>query len=57
MFSLAGIRKARADFNKGILSEAEYRGAVEDYIKYAIQIQEELDIDVLVHGEPERTDM
>ena len=30
---------------------------IDQQIAYAIGIQEALDIDVLVHGEPERTDM
>ena len=30
---------------------------VNDYMKYAVEEQERIGIDVLVHGEPERTDM
>lgn len=51
------IRKARADWNKGALSDADYKKAMQDEIAYAVKVQEDLDIDVLVHGEAERTDM
>lgn len=53
----AEIRAARAAWNKGDLSDADYEQAMQQAIRYAIQVQEALDIDVLVHGEAERTDM
>lgn len=53
----AEIRAARAAWNKGILSDTDYEAAMQAEIKHAIQVQEELGIDVLVHGEAERTDM
>lgn len=53
----AEIRQARAKWNKGELSNADYETAMKKEIAYAIEQQEALDIDVLVHGEAERTDM
>lgn len=51
------IRKARRDFKAGNLSEAAYRAAMQQEIAYCTRQQEQLDIDVLVHGEAERNDM
>lgn len=51
------IRKARAAFRKGELSELEYKQRMAGEIGYAIGVQDALGMDVLVHGEPERTDM
>jgi methionine synthase II (cobalamin-independent) len=42
---------------KGDLSNSDYETAMKAEIKHAIDVQEELGIDVLVHGEAERTDM
>ena len=53
----AEIRAARAAWNKGDLSNSDYETAMKAEIKHAIDVQEELGIDVLVHGEAERTDM
>jgi 5-methyltetrahydropteroyltriglutamate--homocysteine methyltransferase len=53
----AEIRAARAAWNKGDLSNTDYETAMKAEIKYAIDVQEELGIDVFVHGEAERTDM
>lgn len=51
------IRRARARLLKGELTEAEYRGLMREEIERVIRLQEELGLDVLVHGEPERNDM
>lgn len=51
------IRRARADFKKGQLSEQAYNQAMQDEIAQAIKIQEQIGLDVLVHGEAERNDM
>ncbi|HEY2643391.1 MAG TPA: 5-methyltetrahydropteroyltriglutamate--homocysteine S-methyltransferase [Galbitalea sp.] len=51
------IRRERARFLKGEISEGEYVGAMEDEIKRVVELQEEIGLDVLVHGEPERNDM
>jgi 5-methyltetrahydropteroyltriglutamate--homocysteine methyltransferase len=51
------IRSARARFKKGEISEAEYTVAMQREIQYAVEKQETLGLDVLVHGEAERNDM
>jgi len=51
------IRKARADFKKGRLDAASYEEAMKAEIRTVVDFQHEIDIDVLVHGEPERNDM
>jgi methionine synthase II (cobalamin-independent) len=35
------------------ISEEEYIKAIKEEIRKVVELQEELDIDVLVHGEPE----
>ena len=51
------IRNARAAFKKGELDGAAYHEAMKKEIEYVVRYQEDADIDVLVHGEPERNDM
>ncbi|WP_457634817.1 5-methyltetrahydropteroyltriglutamate--homocysteine S-methyltransferase [Persephonella sp.] len=51
------LRKIRADYRKGNISQEEYENFIKDQIRYAVKIQEELELDVFVHGEFERTDM
>lgn len=51
------IRQARAAYKKGELSLEAYEAAMKQEIAHVVTIQEELDIDVLVHGEAERNDM
>ena len=51
------IRKARADHREGTLTDAEYQDALKAEIKSVIDLQEEIGLDVLVHGEAERNDM
>ena len=53
----AEIRKARSDFKAGKISEAQYIEEMQKDIRYCVEIQEQLDIDVFVHGEAERNDM
>lgn len=53
----SAIRLARQSFKQGKLSEAEYTEAMHSEIRHAVQIQENLGLDVLVHGEAERNDM
>ena len=53
----AEIRSARARFKKGELSEAEYTATMQREIRRAVEKQEALGLDVLVHGEAERNDM
>ena len=51
------VRKARAARRRGELDEAGYQARMRDEIAEVIRIQDELELDVLVHGEPERNDM
>ncbi|GAA5977282.1 hypothetical protein JCM10908_004922 [Rhodotorula pacifica] len=51
------IRLARSKNTKGELSTEEYEKFLENEIKSAVDFQEDIDIDILVHGEPERNDM
>lgn len=51
------IRKKRADFIAGRISKDEYNEFIKSHIRAIIKLQEEIGIDVLVHGEFERTDM
>ncbi|ORW47330.1 5-methyltetrahydropteroyltriglutamate--homocysteine methyltransferase [Mycobacterium paraense] len=53
----SAIRKARAAFRAGEIDEAEYVAKMRKEIADAIELQEQLGLDVLVHGEPERNDM
>jgi len=53
----SAIRKARAALRSGEIDQAEYERRMKAEIADVIKLQEELDIDVLVHGEPERNDM
>ncbi len=51
------IRVQRNKFTKGEITPEEYEKFIEKEIDYAVQVQDELDLDVYVHGEPERNDM
>jgi 5-methyltetrahydropteroyltriglutamate--homocysteine methyltransferase len=51
------VREARAAFRKGALDQAGYDAFIEAETEKAVHIQEELGLDVLVHGEFERNDM
>jgi len=51
------VRAARAKFRKGELTREQYDTFLEEETVRCIRIQEDLDIDVLVHGEFERNDM
>jgi len=51
------VRKMRSSYVKGKISEQEYKDFIRKQIEYAIKLQEEIGLDVLVHGEFERTDM
>ena len=51
------IRKARAANARGELSDADYEARMRDEIASVITLQEELGLDMLVHGEAERNDM
>ncbi|TYJ00887.1 hypothetical protein E1A91_A13G115900v1 [Gossypium mustelinum] len=51
------LRRVRREFKANKISEDDYVKAIKEEIKKVVNLQEELDIDVLVHGEPERNDM
>lgn len=51
------VRQLRAQLKKGTLSVAEYEARIREEIVESLRWQEELGIDVLVHGEFERNDM
>lgn len=51
------VRKQRADWKNKRISDEVYRQFVQDEIKRWIEIQEDIGLDVLVHGEFERNDM
>lgn len=51
------VRKQRLKWRKGELSQEAYEQFIEQEIEKWIDIQEQLELDVLVHGEFERTDM
>jgi 5-methyltetrahydropteroyltriglutamate--homocysteine methyltransferase len=51
------IRLARQAYKQGKLSANDYTDAMHHEIRHAVQVQERLGLDVLVHGEAERNDM
>jgi 5-methyltetrahydropteroyltriglutamate--homocysteine methyltransferase len=51
------IRQARQKWRKGDWTNEQYAAFVQEQIRIWIQLQEEIGLDVLVHGEFERTDM
>src|SRR5262249_19009812 len=53
----SAIRVARADLRLRKIDRAEYERRMKSEITDVIRLQEELGLDVLVHGEPERNDM
>ena len=53
----ADIRQARVRLKNGEISEEQYLQEMRDEIERVIRLQDEVGLDVLVHGEPERNDM
>ncbi|MGB7839737.1 MAG: 5-methyltetrahydropteroyltriglutamate--homocysteine S-methyltransferase [Terrimicrobiaceae bacterium] len=53
----ADIRAARAKWKRGELSDADYESFLKERTAECIRFQEEVGLDVLVHGEFERNDM
>ena len=53
----AEVRKMRRDYRNGNISEEEYTKFIKEEIAKTIKFQEEIGLDVLVHGEFERNDM
>jgi len=53
----AEVRKVRLQNKRGELSQADYDTFLEEKIKECLKLQEDIGLDVLVHGEFERNDM
>lgn len=51
------IRNIRAKWKNGEASQETYEKFIREEIERVVRLQENLGLDVLVHGEPERTDM
>lgn len=51
------VRSWRSKFKKGEITRAEYNNLLKGEIEKTIRKQEEIGLDVLVHGEAERNDM
>nr|CCC42221.1 vitamin-b12 independent methionine synthase [Pinus pinaster] len=51
------LRRVRREYKSNKISEADYIQSIQQEIAKVVKLQEDLDIDVLVHGEPERNDM
>jgi len=51
------VRAARAAFKTGKTSAADYDAFLKKEIERTVRFQEDVGLDVLVHGEPERNDM
>lgn len=51
------LRRVRREYKINKISEEEYVSSIKEEIAKVVKLQEDLDIDVLVHGEPERNDM
>jgi 5-methyltetrahydropteroyltriglutamate--homocysteine methyltransferase len=51
------VRSARAALRNGEIDEAEYERRMRAEIERVVELQEDVGLDVLVHGEPERNDM
>ncbi|GAA3580229.1 hypothetical protein GCM10022395_30920 [Snuella lapsa] len=51
------VRAWRLKYKKGLLSLAEYNGLIAKEIETSVKFQEDIGLDVLVHGEFERNDM
>jgi 5-methyltetrahydropteroyltriglutamate--homocysteine methyltransferase len=51
------LRRSRASWRAGHVNDADYDALLRAEIDRVLAIQEEIGLDVLVHGEPERDDM
>ncbi len=51
------VRKLRRSYRDGAIDAAQYDAAIREMIAGAVRLQEEIGLDVLVHGEYERNDM
>ncbi len=51
------IRENRKNYKANLISKEEYESEIKKYIDDCVAFQEEIGLDILVHGEPERNDM
>ena len=51
------IRENRKNYKANLISKEAYEAEIKKYIDDCVAFQEEIGLDVLVHGEPERNDM
>ncbi len=51
------IRENRKNYKANTISKEEYENEIKKYIDDCVAFQDEIGLDVLVHGEPERNDM
>ena len=51
------VRSARAKWKKGVLSDADYDAFIKEETRRCVKFQDEIGIDMPVHGEFERNDM
>jgi len=51
------VRRARADVRAGRITQEDYEHFLREEIRSVVRLQEEIGLDVLVHGEAERNDM
>ncbi|MBK8972565.1 MAG: 5-methyltetrahydropteroyltriglutamate--homocysteine S-methyltransferase [Hahellaceae bacterium] len=51
------IRSLRQHLRKGEIEQADYVKKIQQEIAHCVEVQEDLEIDVFVHGEAERNDM
>jgi len=51
------IRENRKNYKANLISKEEYEAEIKKYIDDCVAFQDEIGLDVLVHGEPERNDM
>ena len=51
------IRENRKNYKANLISKEEYETQIKKYIDDCVAFQDEIGLDVLVHGEPERNDM
>lgn len=54
---ISELRQVRKAYKKGLISQDAYEKDIKAYIDEAVKFQEEIGLDILVHGEPERNDM
>ncbi|QNM88490.1 5-methyltetrahydropteroyltriglutamate--homocysteine S-methyltransferase [Aliarcobacter cryaerophilus] len=51
------IRENRKNYKANLISKEEYETQIKKYIDDCVEFQDEIGLDILVHGEPERNDM